>query len=236
MQEGEVIIYHCYKGVCKPESLPKKREADQLLAKILSKAALVSAIIGVCLLAASYAPSVWFWANNSFSSQLSQLLGEPVVKSDSAFEVTGQSDWQPAYDPKLPAESRLIIPSIGVDTPVQEGTADNLETVLKKGPWRVSDFGTPADRKYPTILAAHRYGYLAWSNAFRRKNSFFNLPKLKEGDTIEIIWKQRKYVYAAYAEGKGESISDYNADLILYTCQTLNSSERIFKYARLLKI
>ncbi len=236
MQEGEIVIYHCYKGVCKPEPLTKEPEQDRSLAKILSKAALVSVILGIGLLAYSYAPSVWFWATKNISGTFAQLLSKPVVKSGAAFESATVEDWQPSYDPKLSTDSRLIIPSIGVDTLVQEGTADNLETVLKKGPWRVSDFGTPADRNYPTIIAAHRYGYLAWSNAFRRKNSFYNLPKLKVGDTVEIVWKQRKYVYAVYAEDKGETISDYTGDLILYTCESLNSPVRIFRYARLLKI
>ena len=235
MKDGEIVIYHTYSSVT-PEPLPKKQEVDNRLAKILAKAALVSAILGIILLLISYAPSVWFWATKNISEQVTQLLAKPVVRSGSAFETAKKDDWQPSFDPKLPTESRLVIASIGVDTPIQEATADNLDAVLKKGPWRVSDFGTPADRSYPTILAAHRYGYLAWSNAFRRKNSFYNLPKLKVGDTVEIIWKQRKYVYAVYAEDKGEVVSDYNGDLILYTCESLNSSERVFKYARLLKI
>lgn len=235
MKDGEIVIYHTYSSVT-PKPLPKKQEVDGRLAKILAKAALVSAILGIILLVISYAPSVWFWANKNISDQISKILAEPVVKSGSAFETAKTEDWQPSFDPKLPTESRLVITSIGVDTPIQEGVADNLNAILKKGPWRVSDFGTPADRSYPTILAAHRYGYLAWSNTFRRKNSFYNLPKLKVGDTVEIIWKQRKYVYAVYAEDKGEMISDYNGDLILYTCESLNSPERIFKYARLLKI
>ena len=56
------------------------------------------------------------------------------------------------------------------------------------------------------------------------------------GDTVEIIWKQRKYVYEIYKEEEGEEISDYTADLILYTCESLKSPIRIFRYARLLEI
>ena len=64
------------------------------------------------------------------------------------------------------------------------------------------DFGTPLDRTKPVILAAHRFGYLAWTNLYRRKNSFYNLPKLKEGDLVEITYKQRKYTYEIYAESR----------------------------------
>ncbi len=144
--------------------------------------------------------------------------------------------YQPRLDSSLPSESRLKIPSIGVNTAIVEATYDNYNEALKKGPWRVSDFGTPADRERPTILAAHRFGYLAWSNLFRRKSSFYNLPNLKVGDTVEIDWGQRKYVYEVYKEDKGSNITDYSADLILYTCETLTSEVRIFKYGRLLQI
>jgi sortase (surface protein transpeptidase) len=113
---------------------------------------------------------------------------------------------------------------------------ENYEEALKVGVWRVPDFGTPYERKAPVILAAHRYGYLRWSVPYRLKNSFYNLPKVKVGDTVEIIWRQRKYIYEVYAEGKGEEITDYSADLILYTCEDLTSPVRIFKYARLIRV
>jgi sortase (surface protein transpeptidase) len=144
--------------------------------------------------------------------------------------------YQPRVDPSLPVQSKLKIPSIGVNATLQEATYDNYESALKKGPWRVSDFGTPADREQPTIIAAHRFGYLAWSNLFRRKSSFYNLPKLAVGDTVEIDWGQRKYLYEIYSEDKGGNITDYYADLILYTCEDLMSEVRIFKYGKLLAI
>ncbi|KKS80793.1 MAG: hypothetical protein UV56_C0008G0001, partial [Candidatus Woesebacteria bacterium GW2011_GWC1_43_10b] len=65
---------------------------------------------------------------------------------------------------------------------------------------------------------------------------FYSLPKLKTGDTVEIIWRQRKYLYEVYKEEEGEEITDYSADLILYTCESLSSPVRIFRYARLLEI
>jgi sortase (surface protein transpeptidase) len=83
---------------------------------------------------------------------------------------------------------------------------------------------------------AHRFGYLKWTNSYRRKNSFFNLPKLKNEDTIQILWRQRKYTYAVYAESEGTEINDYTADLVLYTCKDLSSDVRFFVYAKLLRI
>jgi sortase (surface protein transpeptidase) len=77
---------------------------------------------------------------------------------------------------------------------------------------------------------------LAWTDKFRHDNSFFNLPKLKVGDTLEIVYQQRKYTYEVYAENTGPEIMDYTADLILYTCENLTGDTRIFKYARLINL
>lgn len=234
MKEGETIIYHCYKA-SKPKPLPKKKGVETYFSKFLAKAARLAGAIGIALLLVSYAPSIWFSLSGSVQ-KLSQVLTKPLSTPKQTSGKVKIDDWQPRFDPALPIQNRLKIASIGVDTPIQEATADNLEEALKKGVWRISDFGTPADRSTPSILAAHRYGYLVWTNAFRKKNSFFNLPKLKVGSTVEIIWKQRKYTYEVYGESKGEEITDYGGDLILYTCEGLSSPIRVFKYARLLKI
>jgi sortase (surface protein transpeptidase) len=104
------------------------------------------------------------------------------------------------------------------------------------GVWRVQDYGSPYDRTNPTILVAHRFGYLKWSNQYRHENSFYNLPKLEAGDRLEIVWRQRKYIYEIYASSEGTDIADYSANLILYTCKDLTGDIKIFKYARLLEI
>ncbi|MBL7036688.1 sortase [Candidatus Microgenomates bacterium] len=212
----------------------KKIQKQQQRLLTLSK---TFAILGAIFVVLSFAPSVWYSMGASvddFSKAILQtvkgkegVVEEPIVKLP---------DWQPGIDPKLPRATTLVIPSIKIATQVNEATFQNYEEALKKGVWRVPDFGTPADRTKPTIMAAHRFGYLAWSNTFRRLNSFYNLPKLNTGDTVEIYYKQRKYVYEVYGESRGEEIEDYSANLILYTCETLNSKVRIFRYARLLKI
>lgn len=202
----------------------------------LIKAAKLTAILGIIFLLISFLPSVWYNIVSGGAQKISQLLAKPQIKND-ALKYQGKNiDYQPQIDNSLSFETKLKIPSIRVNTKIHEATLDNYESALKLGVWRVSDFGNPYDRSKPTILAAHRYGYLAWSNLYRRLNSFYNLSKLKAGDIVEIEWQQRKYVYAVYAESEGEEITDYSADLILYTCETLNSPIRIFKYARLLRI
>jgi sortase (surface protein transpeptidase) len=101
---------------------------------------------------------------------------------------------------------------------------------LKKGIWIVPNFGTPESNNLPIIIAAHRFGYIEWTKEFRETSSFYNLPKLKSGDRVQIIWNQRSYEYEVYKSEDSTQITDYNADLILYTCRMYNSPVRVFKY------
>lgn len=207
------------------------------ISDFLTKAAKYTAVAGAIFMFVSFAPSVWYSVRGG-SGLVSKLIAETVQKGKKENEVQSAVDpkYQPRYDASLPKENMLIIPSLGIETKIGEATYENFEDALKEGVWRAPDFSTPYERSNPTILAAHRYGYLAWSNLFRRKSSFYNLPKLEEGEIVKVIWRQREYTFEVYGTEEGEKISDYSADLILYTCESLNSPERIFKYARLLEI
>lgn len=137
----------------------------------------------------------------------------------------------PAVDPSLPAGEWLRIPTIGVNAGIM--ATINPDEALEQGAWMVPDFGRPTDFSQPTIIAAHRYGWIWWwQSDFGRRNSFFYLPETKLGDRIEVITDQRRFEYEIYAKEEGKSITDYSADLILYTCKFLNSPERYFVYAK----
>ena len=213
----------------------KKLQKKQKLVLRVTK---LFVLLGCVFLFLSFAPSIWYSLGakvDDFSTAILVTVSGKVG-TENVIPLVQAPDWQPVFNQSLSRDTTLKIDSIRVDTKVNEMTYENYEEALKRGVWRVPDFGTPVDRTKPVILAAHRFEYLAWSNIYRRKNTFFNLPKLKEGDRIEINYKQRKYVYEIYGESRGEEISDYSANLILYTCETLNSDIRIFKYARLLQI
>lgn len=207
--------------------LPKKFEPPRYIKYL--------AAFGFFLIFISYLPSMIF-SLLTYGEDLWERYVEPTKEARAHFEVVKESDYQPAFDESLPVGSYLKIPSIGVDTTISISDYENYEEVLKEGVWRAPDWGTPEDRELPMVLAAHRYGYLKWSRIFRRQNSFFNLPKLKEGDQIEIIWRQRKYTYNVVGSSEGESFKNIDADLILFTCRDLTSDVRIFKYAKLLEI
>jgi len=240
------VYIHTYKGAPKtgdvfvgekPIRPVQKNSFSLRISELLIKTAKASAIIGAILLFVSFAPSVWNTVKTRGVEFASGIFAKSTASDfDNLTNSVGNADYQPRFDASLPLENRIRIPSIRVDTEIQESTLEYYEEALKKGVWRVSDFGTPYTRSKPTIMAAHRFGYLAWTNIFRRENSFFSLPKLEEGEIVEIIWRQRKYVYEVYATEEKEEISNYSADLILYTCEALSSPIRIYKYARLLEI
>jgi len=206
--------------------------------RYLRKLAFVFGALGMFLIVASYAPSFWFYLTSSFGKGVSRN-SEQILSTANTVGGRGFGEervYQPRLDASLPKKNMLIIPSIGVETVINEAEIENYEDALKKGVWRVGDSGTPKTRTKPIVLVAHRFGYLKWTNLFRRKNSFYNLPKLSEGEVVEVVWRQRKYKYAIYKADEGTEITDYGADLILYTCLDLSSDIRIFRYGRLLEI
>lgn len=204
------------------------------LSLFLLKSSKFFLVIGVAVFFILFAPSIWYSITSpNYSTNNAKTIASTVANVSSTG--TKREVFTPAFDPSLPTQNKLIIPSIGVDTQINQDSQDKYEDALMKGVWMVPDFATPVDQDKPIILAAHRFGYLNWSDLYRFRNSFFNLPKLKEGDLVEIIWNRRKYTYEVYSTAEGDKINDYSSDLILYTCRDLTSSVRIFRYARLVR-
>jgi sortase (surface protein transpeptidase) len=196
-----------------------------------------SALIGIALTLFFYTPRVLAMGESVVSATFDNFkMSKVEVQTLRSDLNVSKPVYNPPFDPRLPATNRLLIPPIGVNTDIQEATLTNYEDALRKGVWRVSDFGAPNDNSEPIILAAHRFGYLAWTNSYRHTNSFYNLPKVNVGDLVEIDWNQRKYLYEVYATSKGTQILDYSADLILYTCETLTGGEKVFVYTRLIQV
>ena len=171
-------------------------------------------------------PMIWYRIQPDTSQALARVLRRPVATFEDALIKEGVKEeiaWQPPVDPALPSENRLIIEKVGINTEIVEEPVERYEEAFKQGVWRVPDFGTAFERELPMILAAHRFGYLTWSNDYRFKNSFYKLPELEEGDVVSIIWDQRKYDFEIYDGGESEEVTNYTADLILYTCKFLES-------------
>lgn len=190
-------------------------------------------ILATTLIIIAKYPQVWYTLKIHTTENEFEILTNPVEEDFNKYREEIQErryieSTLPELDLSLPETNMIKISKIGVDTIIHEG--EDYEEALEKGVWRVNDFGTPEDKSL-MILAAHRFGYAIWNDEERKLHSFFNLPSTRVGDEIEVIWNQRKYIYKIYKIEEDERITDYSADLILYTCKLYNSPIRIFRYA-----
>jgi LPXTG-site transpeptidase (sortase) family protein len=220
----------------------KKHQRLKDISFVLSYLGSLLIVFGMILLLVPALPWVYYHINvGATSDEVETLTEGGFFGGGAAITVTGiptPSVTQapkpvfklPAYDASLPEKNTLIIPRIGVNGPLVEGT--DPTKMLYKGLWRVPNFGTPLKNDLPIIIAAHRYGYIEWSAKFRKTNSFANLPNMKTGDTFQIVWQQRAFTYKVYKMEENKSLTDYEADVILYTCKYLKSPIRIIVYAR----
>ena len=167
-----------------------------------------------------------------------EALAEGVIEPEINIkpEINLEKSFLPPKNENLPDGNWLVIPRIGVRTKLQV-TQDPTEA-LQKGVWMAPDYGQPGDEyDLPIILAAHRFGWdWWWQTDYWKYHSFYNLPEIEPGDLIEVIADKRKWVYEVYAGAEGPEITDYDADIILYTCKFLNSPLRHFRYARLINL
>ena len=177
---------------------------------------------------------IYYTIRPATSEKLSKVLKELEVKPEEVVAVEEQVDPPPIVqvNPSIPEGHYINIPSIGVSTTIWEAPTDNYEDALRKGVWRVPEMAEP-DKGSPVILSAHRFGYVDWTQEYRVRHSFFNLPDVNPGDEIEIVWDQKRYKYRIEKVVEGEQIDNYNYDLILYTCKFFVSPVRILVYANL---
>ena len=203
--------------------------------KALSKIYLIFGIVLIffafSIIAITFYPQIWYSLSKTATEIEATTIQEQLTEIEE-YEPEEESKKPeitlPPVDTSLPKENLLRIATIGVDSEISQ--EQDPDKGLDKGIWMVPDFGTPEINDLPIIIAAHRFGYVYWSSDFRQKSSFYNLPKLKVGDRVQIIWNQRSYEFEVYKAEDNTQITDYEADLILYTCRMYNSPVRVFRY------
>lgn len=128
----------------------------------------------------------------------------------------------------IPKENRLVIPQIFVNEVIREGKA---EATVNQGPWRKPYSSTPIEDSN-TVIAGHRFTY-------RSKAVFYNLDKLKIGDTFAVYWEGKAYYYqvaetkVVKANNKEVEAPTDNARLTLYTCTPVwNPKDRLVIIAK----
>lgn len=213
-----------------------------LVSKMLSMFAVAIIIVSLLVAAIVFGPRAYYSAFSSQSipidsQEVGTILGGDYDQGADVPQVVEK--YQPEYDPALPEGEWLVIPRIGVRTNLIK--VETPEEAFDRGVWWSPEFGQPGSTDQPMILAAHRYGFrYMWEtilddgSSYALRNIFYKLPETEPGDRIEIIVDQRRYDYEIYAGEEGNEITDYSADLILYTCKFLDSPIRFIRYARLI--
>lgn len=168
----------------------------------------------------------------SLSGNFDPQVDEAILQQQKAQAPAPTENYLPPVNENLPTGDWLVVPRIGVRSTLQP--TENYEDALNTGLWWAPGYGGPGDKDKPMIVAGHRFGFKWWwQDDYWKYHSFYMLPTLEPGDSVQVISGQRQYTYEVYAGEEGTEITDYTADLILYTCKYLDSPIRIFRYARL---
>ncbi len=213
----------------------KKGKQYEKLLKIYQTIGFLFILITLVLIAIPTAPYIWYRLNPDAVEIDEEKISKDIVDDKEEIEEKEpiEENKVPPFDPNLPEGYFVLIPSVGINSPITP--TKDYRKALTKGTWIVDDFGTPENDSLPIILAAHRFGYSSWSTSKRNLISFYKLPDTKSGTRVSIYWNQREYIYEIYDGDIGTYITDYSADLILYTCKYYSTPERIFRYANRVK-
>lgn len=122
-----------------------------------------------------------------------------------------------------PKENRIIIPKMGLDSPILE--SENKE-ILDQGIWRRPNTSNPENGSN-TVIVAHRFLYTKTN----KNDTFYFLDKLEENDLITVFWNGKDYNYKVKKVKvvEPEEISVENPSdkpiLTLYTCTPILTAE-----------
>ena len=120
----------------------------------------------------------------------------------------------------IPADNRIVIPKLGMDEHVYEGTSPYT---VNKGVWARPKTSTP-DKGGNTVMVGHRFTYSGPA-------TFYNLDKVGAGDTIVVYWQGKEYDYTI-AETKVVpptavqiEAPTKDSQLTVYTCTPLTTAK-----------
>ncbi|MCA9381912.1 class E sortase [Candidatus Dojkabacteria bacterium] len=133
-------------------------------------------------------------------------------------------------DKKIPEINTLVIPTIGVDVKIVEGSGD---WALNDGSWHRPGTGDPIQGGN-FVLTGHRFGFSWMPSDIKKKSTFYNLDKVEIGDVLIVYWEGKEYDYKVnriFSAAPDEvSIEDptESPQLMVYTCSLLGrNSDRL---------
>ncbi len=125
--------------------------------------------------------------------------------------------------------NRLILPAIGVNAQLIEGSDINV-IGKNQGVWHETPSANPT-KPGNIVIAGHRFLYTATNGGY-----FYNLPELQSGNKIYLGWNGGMYEYEVYAT---RTVLPTQTDvrdpdpavpykLTMYTCYPLGSTAKRF--------
>lgn len=173
---------------------------------------IVVAVLAVYIILLPFLPNIVFaMSTNKFEGY--------AYQSEKTIQVLGEKAKEL---PLVPKDNRLVIPRIYVNAVINEG--EDTATLLR-GVWRMPNTSTP-DKGGNTVIGGHRYKYT------NGPNTFFQLDKIANDDTVLVYWQGKEYVYKVYeiievSPAQVEIVNNTKDPIItLYTCTPLWTSER----------
>ena len=145
--------------------------------RIINGLLLVSLVLlGVYIIILPLVPNIVY----KFDHQTSMVR----YQSKLAAKINPTSDTAATLQP-APVQNQLIIPQIGIDSPVLEG--DDIK-LLNRGFWHRPGTGTPSTGGN-TVIVGHRYVIRA-----NTPNTMYHIDKLKVGDEFLLFWEGESYL------------------------------------------
>ncbi|MCA9387049.1 sortase [Candidatus Dojkabacteria bacterium] len=157
-----------------------------------------------------------------------EIITSKPLFLDETKSVNSQVEFDIPSDSAADLGNKLIVPTAGINTTIWESEIGTY--ALDKGVWRMPYHEAPDSDISPVVLAAHRWGANSLTWEYRKQNLFLNLPDVKVGDEITIVWFGEEIKYRANHTEVNTEVSRID-DLILVTCQSYHTLNRVFVYA-----
>lgn len=195
---------------------------------------LTTVMVGSLMIGTAYvAPIIYY----HLFPHRAQAIESQILSTDLGGKIADGNQYAriinlPPVDQSLPEGEWIVIDKIGMK--VELIASESGTVALDEGVWRDTRGGEIGSQDQPVIVAAHRFGWKWWwQDETWKEKSFYELPELEPGDVVKLIKDQRQWTYEIYAGEETNQISDWQADLILYTCKDLSSDIKHVRYGRL---
>jgi LPXTG-site transpeptidase (sortase) family protein len=130
-------------------------------------------LLGLYIMITPLLPQISFWLRDK-SPEYAAPYGGELAKSE------GSDSTLPP-----PLENRLVIPSIGINEPIEE--SNSISTINDGGTWRRPNTAIPTEDDN-TVIVAHRY----FGNEV---STFYHLDKIEIGQNLAIYWEGKEIIY-----------------------------------------